>query len=190
VLTKTVDGYFPDEDHFVVIFSEDCIVDNVFQAFFVTVGPPHESFRVTFGSFFEAFSVWILTQTFENGANCAGEPLFPFEHLGRSGIQSKEGGFGWPAETVGIWNRAVYPGGRDCGVRGGQAGTRKERGGFVVVAAARSSRFERINIFISKVWMEFIYGIVVVVCGAEVLGWNILKFCGELKVLKAGGEEV
>jgi hypothetical protein len=29
VLTKTVDGYFPDEDHFVVIFSENCIVDNV-----------------------------------------------------------------------------------------------------------------------------------------------------------------
>lgn len=29
VLTKTVDGDFPDEDHLVVIFGEDCVVDNV-----------------------------------------------------------------------------------------------------------------------------------------------------------------
>lgn len=29
VFTKTVNGDFPDEDHFVVIFGEDCVVDNV-----------------------------------------------------------------------------------------------------------------------------------------------------------------
>jgi hypothetical protein len=51
------------------------------------------------------------------------------------------GGRTWPAETVGIWYRAVYPSGGNGGVRGGQAGTREERGGFVVAVAARSSRF-------------------------------------------------
>lgn len=29
VFTETVNGYFPDKDHLVVIFSEDCVVDNV-----------------------------------------------------------------------------------------------------------------------------------------------------------------
>ena len=66
-----------------------------FQAFFVTASHPHESFRVTFGGFEEAFSVRVLAQTFEDGANCAGEPLFPLELLGWSGIQSKEGRFRW-----------------------------------------------------------------------------------------------
>ena len=61
-----------------------------FQTFLVTASHPHESLCVTFGSFLEALSVRVLTQTFENGANCAGEPLFPFELLGRSGIQSME----------------------------------------------------------------------------------------------------
>lgn len=66
-----------------------------FQTLFVTAGHPHESFCVTFGGFLKTFSVRILTQTFENGANCAGEPLFPFELLGRGCIQSKEGRFRW-----------------------------------------------------------------------------------------------
>ena len=29
VLTKAINANFPDEDHFVVIFRENCIVDNV-----------------------------------------------------------------------------------------------------------------------------------------------------------------
>lgn len=66
-----------------------------FQAFFIAPSHPHEGLCVTFGGFLEAFSVRILTQTFEDGANCAGEPLFPFELLGWSGIQSMEGRFCW-----------------------------------------------------------------------------------------------
>jgi len=121
VLTKTVNGYFPNEDHFVVIFRENCVVDNVFQAFFVPASHPHESFCVTLGCFLEAFSVRILTQTFEYGADCGGKPFFPFELLSRGGIQSMEGRFCWPAETVRVTHWAVYPGGGDGGVGGGKA---------------------------------------------------------------------
>ena len=66
-----------------------------FQAFFVTSGHPHESFCVTFGSFPQAFSVRILAQTFEDGADCAGEPLFSLQLLGWGGVQSEEGGLCW-----------------------------------------------------------------------------------------------
>ena len=63
-----------------------------FQTLFVTASHPHESFCVTFWSFPQTFSVRILTKTFEDGAYCAGEPLFALEFLGWGGIQSKEGG--------------------------------------------------------------------------------------------------
>ena len=66
-----------------------------FQTLFISSGHPHECFGVTFGGFLEAFSVRVLTETFENGANCAGKPLFPFELLGRCGIQSKQGRLCW-----------------------------------------------------------------------------------------------
>ena len=72
----------------------------------------------------------------------------------------------WPAETVRIWDWAVYPGRGDGGVRGGQARAGEEGG------PARTCRFEKINIFFSKVWMEFIYGIV---GGAGLLVGNVLE---------------
>jgi len=66
-----------------------------FQAFLITTSHPHEGLCVTLGCFEEAFSVRILAQTFEDGADCAGEPLFPLKLFGRGGIQSKEGGLCW-----------------------------------------------------------------------------------------------
>ena len=71
----------------------DCVI--TFQTFLITASHPHECFRVTFGSFLEAFSVRILTQAFEDSANCAGKPFLPFELLGRRCIQSKEGRLCW-----------------------------------------------------------------------------------------------
>jgi len=63
-----------------------------FQTLLIPASHPHESFRITFGGFLQAFSVRILAQTFEDGANSASKPLLPFELFCRSCIQSKEGG--------------------------------------------------------------------------------------------------
>jgi len=96
-----------------------------FQTFFVPASHPHECFCVPFGSFTQAFTVRILAQAFEDGADSPGEPLFPFQLFSRGGIQSKEGGLcwktdekpvsvnvaqtrTWPSETVRIWYRALH----------------------------------------------------------------------------------
>ena len=69
-----------------------------FQAFLITASHPHEGFCIAFGGFSQTFSVRILAQTFEDSANCAGEPLFPLELLGRGGIQSEECGLCWKTD--------------------------------------------------------------------------------------------
>ena len=66
-----------------------------FQTFFVASGHPHECLCVPLGSLPQAFSVGIFAQTFEDGADRAGEALFPFELFSRGGIQSEEGGLCW-----------------------------------------------------------------------------------------------
>ena len=66
-----------------------------FQAFFVTASHPHESLCVTLGRFPQAFPVRILAQALEDGADCAGEPLFSLQFLGWACIQSEEGGLCW-----------------------------------------------------------------------------------------------
>ena len=49
-----------------------------FEPLLVTTGHPHEGLCVSFGGFPETFAVRIFAQAFEDGADCAGEPLFPF----------------------------------------------------------------------------------------------------------------
>lgn len=69
MLAQTEHIDIPHNDHFVVIFSKDGIVDCVDQSLLVAFRHPQERFGVPFWGTLETLSVWILTDTFEHSAD-------------------------------------------------------------------------------------------------------------------------
>lgn len=59
-----------DNDHFVMSFVEDGIIDNIFHVLLVAFGEEEHSFRIARRSVQDTLSVWVFAYAFEDGPHC------------------------------------------------------------------------------------------------------------------------
>jgi len=118
VLTQTGDIDFADENHLVVIFSEDGVVDDIWrggneklrdkagfgqmmscgftcETFFVSPRHPHDGLGVPLRRLEEAFAVGVFADTFEDGAYGGDHHFLSCAALCCGLVQTGDGGFGW-----------------------------------------------------------------------------------------------
>jgi hypothetical protein len=62
-----------DDDEFVVVFVENCAVNEVSHILFVALGEIHQGLGVAFGSFPQPFALGIFADAFEDGTDSVGE---------------------------------------------------------------------------------------------------------------------
>lgn len=58
-----------DDDQLIVVFVENCAINEVSHVLFITFGEKHKGFGITFGGMEEAFSGRIFANTLENRAD-------------------------------------------------------------------------------------------------------------------------
>lgn len=70
-----------DNDQLVVIFMEDCTIDEISHIFFIAFGKEHQRLGITLGGLADPLPLRILADAFENspdGTRQSFQPLFGF----------------------------------------------------------------------------------------------------------------
>lgn len=75
MLAKTEDLNVLDNNELIVILVEDSAINNVPQVLLVALGEVHHSFCITFGGTVKTFSFRVLSDAFEQSADCSRELL-------------------------------------------------------------------------------------------------------------------
>jgi hypothetical protein len=73
MLAETEDLDILYNDKLIVVFVKDGTINNVSQILLIAFGKVHHGFRITFGRAMKTLSLRILSDTLEQGADCAGE---------------------------------------------------------------------------------------------------------------------
>lgn len=77
MLAQRVDLDVLDQDHLVVSFVEQGIVDETFDVCLVALGEKHEGLGIPRRRVQEAFSIWVFANAFEEGANGPSHSVHP-----------------------------------------------------------------------------------------------------------------
>lgn len=91
VLAETEHVDVTHDDHLVVVFGKDRIVDHVNQSLLVPFRHPQESLGVSLGRSEQALSIRVLAYALEDGADSAGQDLDVGYLLFRRGVEAALG---------------------------------------------------------------------------------------------------
>lgn len=94
MLAKTKYLNIPHDNHLIVVFRKDCIVDYIYKPLLVTLSHPQQSLGISFWGTLQSFPVRVFTNAFKHGSKSRGEELHVGGLLFGGGVQTEMCGLG------------------------------------------------------------------------------------------------